>query len=101
MALRLDQTHETPKKQRASKQSSNCRITFINSLNHHSHSSSRTARRSCCQMRKRLSLQNPQRDKYFKVLAEVWIDGESLGEKLKSEGLARSMMGRVRGLSVE
>ena len=38
---------------------------------------------------KTIELKNPQRDKYFRVLAEVWIDGESLGEKLKSEGLAK------------
>jgi endonuclease YncB( thermonuclease family) len=36
---------------------------------------------------KTIELKNPQRDKYFRVLAEVWIDGESLGEKLKSEGV--------------
>jgi hypothetical protein len=30
-------------------------------------------------------LKNPQRGKYFRVIAEVWIDGESLGEKLKGE----------------
>jgi endonuclease YncB( thermonuclease family) len=38
-------------------------------------------------------LKNLQRDKYFRVLAEVWIDGESLGEKLKSEGLAKDYNG--------
>jgi len=32
---------------------------------------------------------NPKRDKYFRVLAEVWIDGESLGEKLESDCLAK------------
>jgi hypothetical protein len=42
---------------------------------------------------KTIELNNPQRDKYFRVLAEVWIDGESLGEKLKSEGLARDYDG--------
>ena len=43
---------------------------------------------------KTIELKNPQRDKYFRVLAEVWIDGESLGEKLKSDGLAKEYDGR-------
>ena len=42
---------------------------------------------------KMIELKNPQRDKYFRVLAEVWIDGESLGEKLKSDGLAKDYDG--------
>lgn len=42
---------------------------------------------------KRIELKNPQRDKYFRVLAEVWIDGESLSEKLKSDGLAKDYDG--------
>tara|TARA_A100001015_G_scaffold133136_1_gene147746 strand:+ start:2386 stop:3105 length:720 start_codon:yes stop_codon:yes gene_type:complete len=40
-----------------------------------------------------IELKNPQRDKYFRVLAEVWIDGESLGEKLKNDGLAKDYDG--------
>jgi endonuclease YncB( thermonuclease family) len=42
---------------------------------------------------KTIELKNPQRGKYFRVLAEVWIDGESLGEKLKSDGLAKDYDG--------
>jgi endonuclease YncB( thermonuclease family) len=42
---------------------------------------------------KTIELQNPQRGKYFRVAAEVWIDGESLGEKLKDEGLAKEYDG--------
>ena len=42
---------------------------------------------------KTIQLKNPQRDKYFRVLAEVWIDGESLGEKLKDEGWAKDYDG--------
>ena len=42
---------------------------------------------------KTIELKNPQRDKYFRVLAEVWIDGDSLGEKLKSDGLAKDYDG--------
>ena len=35
-----------------------------------------------------IELRNPQRDKYFRVLAEVWVYHESLGERLQSQGLA-------------
>ena len=42
---------------------------------------------------KTIELKNPQRGKYFRIAAEVWIDGESLGEKLKSEGLAKEYDG--------
>jgi len=42
---------------------------------------------------KTIELKNPQRDKYFRVLAEVWIDGEWLGEKLKNDGLAKDYDG--------
>ena len=42
---------------------------------------------------KTIELKNPQRDKYFRILAEVWIDGESLGDKLKSDGLAKDYDG--------
>ena len=50
---------------------------------------------------KTIELKNPQRDKYFRVLAEVWIDGESLGEKLKNDGLAKDYDGEGLGLSGE
>jgi len=42
---------------------------------------------------KTIELKNTQRGKYFRVVAEVWIDGDSLGEKLKSEGLAKDYDG--------
>ena len=42
---------------------------------------------------KTIELKNPQRDKYFRIVEEVWIDGESLGEKLKSEGLTKEYDG--------
>ena len=42
---------------------------------------------------KTIELKNPQWGKYFRVVAEVWIDGQSLGEKLKSEGLAKDYDG--------
>jgi len=36
---------------------------------------------------------NPQRGKYFRIISEVWIDGESLAEMLKAEGLAKDYDG--------
>ena len=42
---------------------------------------------------KTIELKNPQRGKYFRVVADVWVDGESLGEKLKSDGLAKDYDG--------
>lgn len=42
---------------------------------------------------KHISLRNMQRDKYFRVLAEVWVDGENLGEELIAKGLAREYDG--------
>ena len=42
---------------------------------------------------KTIELKNPQRGKYFRVVAEVWIDGESFAEKLKGEGLAKDYDG--------
>ena len=40
---------------------------------------------------KTIELKNPQRDKYFRVLAEVWIDGESLGEKPKERWVGEGL----------
>ena len=42
---------------------------------------------------KTIELKNPQRDKYFRVLAEVLIDGESLADMLKAKGLAKDYDG--------
>ena len=50
-------------------------------------------RRSLLSDAKTIELKNPQMDKYFRILAEVWLDGESLGEKLKSEELAKDYYG--------
>jgi endonuclease YncB( thermonuclease family) len=41
----------------------------------------------------KIKLRNAQRGKYFRVVAEVWIDGESLADKLKAEGLAKDYDG--------
>jgi len=37
----------------------------------------------------KIELCNVQRGKYFRVVAEVWIDGESLADALKAKGLAK------------
>ena len=41
----------------------------------------------------KIELRNVQRGKYFRVVAEVWIDGESLADTLKAEGLAKDYNG--------
>ena len=41
----------------------------------------------------KIELRNAQRGKYFRVVAEVWIDGESLADTLKAEGLAKDYDG--------
>ena len=40
-----------------------------------------------------IELRNPQRGKYFRIVSEVWIDGESLAEMLKAKGLAKDYDG--------
>jgi len=41
----------------------------------------------------KIELRNPQRGKYFRVVSEVWIDGESLADMLKKKGLAKDYDG--------
>ena len=41
----------------------------------------------------KIELRKPQRGKYFRIISEVWIDGESLAEMLKAEGLAKDYDG--------
>ena len=41
----------------------------------------------------KIELRNPQRGKYFRIVSEVWIDGESLAEMLKKKGLAKDYDG--------
>ena len=41
----------------------------------------------------KIELRNPQRGKYFRIISEVWIDGESLADMLKSKGLAKDYDG--------
>lgn len=38
---------------------------------------------------KRIELRDLRRDKYFRLLAEVWVDGRSLGQLLLDAGLAK------------
>lgn len=40
-----------------------------------------------------IELRNPQRGKYFRIVSEVWIDGESLADLLKAKGLAKDYDG--------
>ena len=41
----------------------------------------------------KIELKNPQRGKYFRIISEVWIDGESLAEMLKVKVLAKDYDG--------
>jgi micrococcal nuclease len=41
----------------------------------------------------KIELRNPQRGKYFRIISEVWIDGESLADMLKANGLAKDYDG--------
>lgn len=42
---------------------------------------------------KQIELRNMERDKYFRILADVYLDGVSLGQELMKKGLARSYDG--------
>ena len=44
----------------------------------------------------RIELRNPQRGKYFRIISEVWIDGESLADILKANGLGKDYDGEER-----
>ncbi|MAL86855.1 MAG: hypothetical protein CMI23_10945 [Opitutae bacterium] len=41
----------------------------------------------------KIELRNPQRGKYFRIISEVWIDGESLADILKANGLGKDYDG--------
>ncbi len=43
-----------------------------------------------------VELKNMRRGKYFRILADVYVDGEALSEKLISAGLARPYNGGTR-----
>jgi micrococcal nuclease len=42
---------------------------------------------------KQIELRNPERGKYFRIVAEVWVDDKPLAELLKEEGLAKDYDG--------
>jgi len=46
---------------------------------------------------KRIDLVNVQRDKYFRVLADVEVDGASLSNSLREQGHARDYDGGTKG----
>jgi endonuclease YncB( thermonuclease family) len=43
-----------------------------------------------------VELREIRRGKYFRLLAEVWVDGENLGDRLIEAGLARVYHGKSR-----
>lgn len=45
---------------------------------------------------KRIELREVRRDKYFRLLAEVWVDGQSLGALLLKAGLAKPYDGGTK-----
>jgi len=42
---------------------------------------------------KRIQLRNPERGKYFRIVAEVWVDGKALADILKAKELAQDYDG--------
>jgi endonuclease YncB( thermonuclease family) len=45
---------------------------------------------------RRIELRDIRRDKYFRLLAEVWVDGQSLGDLLLRAGLAHPYDGGAK-----
>jgi endonuclease YncB( thermonuclease family) len=45
---------------------------------------------------KKIELRNMQRDKYFRILAEVYVDNQSLSQMLIKEGLAKPYDGGTK-----
>ena len=41
----------------------------------------------------KIELRNPERGKYFRIVAEVWVDGKALATMLKEKGLAQDYDG--------
>jgi micrococcal nuclease len=41
----------------------------------------------------KIELRNPERGKYFRIVAEVWVDGKALADMLKEKGLAKDYDG--------
>jgi endonuclease YncB( thermonuclease family) len=45
---------------------------------------------------KLIELRKIRRDKYFRILADVYVDGEDLGKELRAAGLANSYFGKKK-----
>lgn len=45
---------------------------------------------------KQIELHNLQRDKYFRLLSDVWVDGKSLGQQLLNAGFAVPYSGKTK-----
>lgn len=45
---------------------------------------------------KTIILEDMRRGRYFRIIAEVWIDGVSLGDELIKEGLAKPYSGETK-----
>lgn len=41
----------------------------------------------------KIELRNPERGKYFRIVADVWVDGKALADMLKEKGLAKDYDG--------
>ena len=48
---------------------------------------------------KKIELRNPERGKYFRIVAEVWVDGKALATMLKEKGLAKDYDGEGKDQS--
>lgn len=51
---------------------------------------------SLAKNRKQIELRNPIRDKYFRINAELWVNGFSIGRALIKEGLAVAYFGGTK-----
>ena len=43
-----------------------------------------------------IELRHPQRDKYFRILAEIFVDGQSVQDLMIASGLAVEYMGKTK-----
>jgi len=51
-----------------------------------------------CSNAKKIELRNVQKDKYFRLLADVYVDGKSIGKTLLNKGLAKPYFGKTKNL---
>ena len=52
--------------------------------------------RSMLKKAKVIELRNMRRGKYFRIIADVWVDGKNLGQYLIDQGLAKPYFGGKR-----